>query len=107
MIKYVRMEKDNDFEQTGVKILDLAPNSVTLQVGDKTPFRIDVQYSDIRVMLPAKPKMVKKYTVSGTYEGLEFCDYFESKFDAEQKINSFCFEIRENFKVKEIEVAEA
>lgn len=106
MIKWVRAEGKKDLNFNGVSIVDISPTAITLETDKGDKLRIEVMYSELRIMVPAKPKMVKKFIIKGNFEGLEFSENFDDKYTAERKLSNFPSNMRECFIIEEVEVPE-
>jgi hypothetical protein len=88
-----------------------SPKSLTIRDANGGFLRVSATYG-IEILVPAKPKMVKKYRLAGKFAGLvDVVEDFDSSYDANQRLREYNAKVNEygdetGLSVTEVEVPE-
>lgn len=105
-MKWTRMTKPSEVKLEGVTLdIDQTNNSITAITakdasGNQVKFSLDSY--NLYILVPAAPKMVKKWALRGEYKGLQVDELFEYEHEA----NSRRYELGDELTVSEVEVPE-
>lgn len=98
MIKFETVKKFSELKLEGITIevecRDGQPFSITFLDGAGHLIRVARgDYSGMSIMLPEKPKMIKRWAVRGDVYGMKADEVFESEYEAQKRcdfLNSCC-----------------
>ena len=105
--------KENQILFDGASIVmdrtDDSVSAVTLTDANGNMLRLRYTGYSIALEIPAPPKMVKKYQIVGTVLGLAVTEYFDQKYEADNRLGEITGSLAEDsasLSIKEIEVIE-
>ena len=91
---YIQAQKASDVSLTGINVeLEHHGHSlsaVTFRHPDGGLVKVAIDSYNLKVLVPAPPKMVEKYRLSGKFAGLvDVCEDFDDEFDAKQRLQDY------------------
>lgn len=100
------VKHNSEVELAGVTVeidkTDTTLNCITLTDANGNTARIRMSSYSMYLEVPAKPKLVKKFAVKGTFRGIDVNEVFDNQYQAEDR----SAELDREVEVTEVEVPE-